>query len=141
MIRRQLISDELRYNHQTSPRKKRTFRGSNLFQPTILYQNRLNSQINYFPKNWLGKKFISWDGEFIQSYVRNVQLHRNNPNVISEFEIANFCKSGSYRILYVNIDPYTNVMYVRSKPNIETVPGRLNVFLTTDNTIVKVAYF
>jgi|ERR1700678_2382360 len=138
-IRRQLISDELRYSHQTSPRKRRTTQGSSLFQPTILYMNKIDNTNRFVPNNWIGKKFIPWNGEYIQSYVRSIQLGTNNKNVVSEFEIANYCKSNSYRILYVVVD--VNGVFVKSKPSIEYIPSRMNIFLTTDNVIYNVLYF
>ena len=140
-VRRQFISDELRYSHQTSPRKVRTYRGTALFQPTILYRGDIDTNSNLkIPNSWIGKVLIPWNGEYIQSYIRSVQLGKNDPNVVSEFEIANYCKSNSYRILYVYYDT-AGRMIVKSKPHIDFVPGRMNVFLTTDNVIQKIAYF
>lgn len=139
-IRRQLISNELGYSNQISPRKVRTYRNTSLFQPTILYRGTIEKDKNLLPNKWIGKKLIPWNGEYIQSYVRSVQLGTNNPDIVSEFEIANYCKLYSYRILYVVIDSNGN-MNVKSKPSIDFVPGRMNIFLTTDNIIRKIAYF
>lgn len=139
-VRRQFISDELRYSHQTSPRKSRTFRGSSLFQPTILYRGDIDTVKEEIPNSWVGRKLIPWNGEYIQSYIRSVQLGKNDPTVVSEFEIANYCKSNSYRILYVFFD-LNGQMIVKSKPQIDFVPGRMNLFLTTDDVIRKIAYF
>lgn len=138
-VRRQLISDELRYSHQTSPRKSRTYRGSSLFQPTIFYNNRV---YNASPtgNNWLGKRLIPWNGELISSYIRSVQLKKNDTSVVSEFEIANHCKSNSYRIIYVLINS-KNQIFMKSKPSIDYVPSRMNIMLTPDNIIRKIAYF
>ena len=139
MIRRQLISDELRYSHQTSPRKTRTYVGSSLYQPTLLYVSKLDQNTLPKPESWVGKELIPWNGEFIQPYLRSIQLGINNPKIISEFEIANYCKSNYYRIFYVY---YQNgEMYVKSKPSIDYVPSRMNIFLTTDNVIRKIMYF
>ena len=136
MIRRQLISDELRYSHQTSPRKTRTVRGSGVFQPSILYQSTV---VKFSPNDWVGRKLIQWDGENIMPYIRSVQLFKNDPDSVSEFEIANFAKSGSYRVLYVI--KIGNKLFLKSKPSIDTVPSRLNVLVTPDNIIQKIMYF
>ena len=138
MWRRQLISDELRYSHQTSPRKTRTLRSGGVFLPTILYRNDMEVDMT---NNWVGKEFIPWNGEFILPYVRSVYLMKNNPNIVSEFEIANFAKPNIYRVLYVIIDPRTGKLIMKSKPSVEYEPGRLNVLLTPDNIIRKIAYF
>lgn len=137
MIRRQLISDELRYSHQTSPRKVRTFRGPGQFQPTLLYRRELESnQPDGIPARWIGRILIPWNGNIIQSYIRTVQLGRNDPAIISEFEIANYAKPNTYRILYVDGD------IVKSKPQIGYVPNRLNVLVDpVSNIIQSVLYF
>jgi hypothetical protein len=137
-VRRHLISNELRYKHQTSPRKIKTHRGSSLFQPTILYKSALSSN-PLVP--WIGKKLIPWNGEYIQPYLRSVQLGLNNPYVISEFEIADYCKPNSYRILYMVWCPIHQQYVVKSKPQVDYVPSRLNIMLTTDNIIKNVLYF
>lgn len=139
MIRRQLISDELRYTHQTSPRKTRTIRGTSLFQPTILYLEKIDKISLPKPDSWIGKKLIQWDGENLQNYLRSVQLGLNNKSEISEFEIANYAKSESYRILYVYFK--NGIMYVKSKPQIDYVPSRMNILLTPDNIIQDIKYF
>jgi len=136
MMRRQVISDELRYTHQHSPRKIRTFNGTSLFQPSLLYKDTMQVMD---PKNWVGKKLIPWNGEIIADYIKNVYLGKNDPDVISEFEIADYCKPRSYRILYVFIKD--GKMYLRSKPTVDYVPSRLNIFVTTDDVIRLVSYF
>ncbi len=135
-MRRQLISDELRYSHQHSPRKIRTFNGTSLFQPSALYKDSMQV---LDPKKWVGKKLIPWNGELITDYIRNVYLNKNDPDVVSEFEVANFCKPRAYRILYVIKDG--NKMYLKSKATADYIPSRLNIFLTTDNIIQLVSYF
>lgn len=137
MLRRQLISDELRYSHQTSPRKTRTVQGSSLFQPTLLYK----SDVAVFdPSDWVGREFVPWNGENIESYKRSVFLGTNNPDYVSEFEIANYAKPNMYRIVYVI--RCQGHLYFKSKPNIEYIPSRLNLLITpSDNIIRKVAYF
>jgi hypothetical protein len=72
--------------------------------------------------------------------MRNVYLGKNDPDVVSEFEIANYCKPLSYRILYVII-ANNGKIYLRSKPTVDYVPSRLNIFVTTDNTIRLISYF
>lgn len=139
MIRRQLISDELRYSHQTSPRKTRTIQGSSLNNPTILYIHKLEKNMLEKPNHWIGKKLIQWDGEYIQPYLREKQLGLNNPSVISEFEIANYCKPNTYRILYGF--KKNGKFYIKSKPSVEWVPSRMNIVLTPDNIIQQILYF
>jgi hypothetical protein len=136
MQRRQIISDELRYDHQTSPRKVRTFNGTSLGQPSLLYKDTM--QVND-PKKWIGKTMIPWNGEIIQGYIRSVYLGKNDPDSISEYEIANYAKSRSYRILYVT--KINGKLYLKSKPTVDYTPSRLNILLTTDNVIQLVAYF
>lgn len=137
MQRRQFISDELRYSHQTSPRKVATFGGAPSPQPSILYINNVKTD----PKsNWIGKILVPWNGENIESYKRAIQTGTNNPKYVSEFEIANFCRPYIYRIVYVEIDKNNN-LFMKSKPSIEYVPSRLNVLLTPDNIIRSIAYF
>ncbi len=130
-VRRQLISDELRYSHQTSPRKVRTCLGVSII-PTILYDNK---KYNSDPKDWIGKLLIPWNGENIENYMRLTTLGLNNRKIINEFDISNYTKT-IYRIIYID-----EFGYMKSKPSVDKVPSRLNIFLTTDNIIRHVSYF
>src|SRR5271168_3850874 len=128
-VRRQLISNELQYTHQTSPRKTRTQSGSPVI-PTILYDSRMHSND---PKHWIGKTLIPWNGENMESYARLAAL-ANSKTTVNESDVANYTKL-IYRILYID-----DRGYLKSKPSIDKVPARLNLFLTTDNIIRHVAY-
>lgn len=147
MLRRQLISDELRYSHQTSPRKVRTYGATGLFQPTILYRGDVTTAPSN--KRWVGRILAPWNGNIIQSYIRSVQLGRNNPEVVSEFEIANFAKPHIYRILYTDTpgDPASTVpgfngISIKSKPEVLYIPERLNIIVNpVNNMILDTAYF
>lgn len=129
MYRRQLLSDELRYDHQTSPRKSRTQLGQKLIN-TTLYSSMY--EINKKPTDVIGKRLIPWNGESIDRYSQYVALNKNE---ISEFDIANITKQ-IYRIIYIDDNGY-----LRSKPSVDKNPNRLNIFLTTDNIIRHIAYF
>lgn len=142
MIRRQSLSttyndNEFKKNNVThlSYRQARTHRGSDLFQPTIFYQNyfkRLRNQ-------WIGKIMIPWNGENIHYYIRQKQLGLNDPKYINEYEIAESFKPLDYRILYGVFD--NGKLIVKSRPSKYYTPARPNLILTPDNVIQDIMFF
>lgn len=138
-VRRQNLFTVPRYNFQSNPQKYRTVRGSSLFQPTILYKSKFKPVYLPIPNHWIGKKMIPWNGELINDYLRRKYLGLNDPDYISEYEVADYNNPNSYRILYCYMDG--NNLIIKSKPHIDFVPSRLNLCLLPDNTIVKIGYF
>ena len=138
-VRRQNLFIVPRYHHQSNPQKYRSIRGSSLFQPTILYKSKFKPVYLPVPQSWIGKKMIPWNGELVTEYLRRKYLGLNDPDYISEYEIADYAGSESYRILYCFIE--NNTLVIKSKPQVDYVPSRLNICLLPDNTIVKIGYF
>lgn len=146
MIRRQSVSTgygtgfksrDYKANHvdRLSYRQARTHRGSDLFQPTIFYQDKFKTMHN----EWIGKILIPWNGENIHHYLRQKELGLNDPRFISEYEIANYFRPLEYRILYAVFE--NGELKVKSRPSKYYVPARPNLILTTDNKIQDIIYF
>lgn len=143
MIRRQQVitnycpRNKLRcYKNQLSFRKVGTVTGSSLFEPTILYKDSFILECN----KWIGKILIPWNGENVQDYVRSVELGTNDPRYINEFEIANKLKPNNYRILYAVYDNHGELK-IKSIPQIDYVPSRVNLILTAHDNIIRLVSF
>lgn len=141
MIRRQNLLNNNCYqdkcfNTQISFRKARTVGAGSNFQDSILYQDKFEFEIN----DWIGKIMIPWNGENMESFIRKKKLGLINPEIISEFEIANHLKPHIYRILYA-VELPNGKLQIKSKPQIDYVPSRANLILTTDNRIQAIVYF
>ena len=123
MLRRHVYSQELRYEHEHSPRKWRSFQPGGQFKPTTLYRRQ-----EYRPPakehNWIGKTFIP-AGSFT-----------SGANTIHEREIMRAARMYSYRIIYANPDGS-----YKSKIRVESRPEQLNIVLDFNNTIIDVIYF
>lgn len=129
MLRRQFHSQELRYDHEYTPRKQRQFAPGGQFQPTWLYRKQIYRPQG--PKNpWIGKFFIP---------TGSVPANPEKTNYVREYDVMKKTGRYSYRILYavVSGDKYT----IKSKPSVEGRPNQLNLILNTDNRILDVQYY
>lgn len=157
--RRQLLSYDdwvhKPFYHQTSPRKWRSYDYSKNvpdYTPSLLYTGScgwardgehtcgragIMRAANDAPGYWIGKKLIYWQGESLDSFVQQVRLMKfSKENAISEFEIAQFARPNTYRIIFVD-----NAGIWRSKPDTTYRAGRLNLFIGPDDRIRGVGYF
>jgi hypothetical protein len=135
MLRRPLFSQEVEYSHQTSPRKWSTVGRTTQLQPSIFRHHEMYKphRDDFSGKKWIGKYLIPY-----QSMHCNKQCDRE---YISELEIMRSTGMFSYRLIFVTRTNKPNVYIIKSKPTIETSPGRLNLFITPQLLIVDAQYF
>lgn len=123
MLRRHTKSDEPRYSHESTPRKRRSFLGANSQEGNIL-----RHRSSYRPENeWINKRFIPL-GQFPRV---------GETEYVSEREIMRISGQYMYRIIFANQDGS-----YKSKPAIEYRPHQLNIVLDPNTErIIDVAYF
>ena len=140
MIRRDLIIQDLRYSHRTTPRKQRTYAHSTAYQSSTLYRSLRGHSTPMIEtklsdrgdgiKKWIGKLFIpsheSENPEIINIKARSREF-------VTENEIAQFARPNYYRIFRVRDEK------VVSKPKI--LNGyELSIFLDENDKILDVRY-
>ena len=160
MIRRHIIAQDLRYSHETTPRKQRTYAHSSAFQPSLLYRSPGPSPLGprgiYVPgtnwddspaQKWIGKVFIS--NETSPQELQIVLQQAKKRDYITESEVAQYAKPNYFRIIRVRYSEPGLIrglieepqMIVRSFPNVRGRPKQLNLFLDENDIIREVRYF
>lgn len=143
MLRRQVISHNRNHDHQGTPYKQRTYLPAPTYTgDTVLYGRKLENPLSAFDEldptlqKWVGKKIIE-----------NGEAPIMNNDVVLEVEIAKYCRPHIYRIVYtgnpdiMTADLNDKIIGMRSRPNIDYRPARLNVFVNSDGKIIGFGYF
>jgi hypothetical protein len=147
-LRRQILSFDdwvhTPFYHQTNPSKWRTINNVQYapgYQPsrwTVRQFNQYQSPTTVDKpfRDWIGKKLLYWEGESIYSYIQQIRMMKYGENSIGEYEIAQFTRPNIYRIIFIDKQGKW-----RSKPSVEYMAGRLNIFVDPDDVIRNIAYF
>jgi len=126
-IRSHIRSQELRYDHEHSPRKQRMFAAGGQFQPSRLYNNQLYKPTKPEPEaEWIGKFFIP-EG--------SIPANPEKDNYVREYDVMKRAGKYSYRVLYAHNGQ------LKSKAAIERRPGQMNLIINTNNRILSVEYY
>lgn len=147
MIRRHVIRQDLRYSHQTTPRKQRTYAHTSVFHPTLFYKSSPRGV--YTPnvydntwegaptRKWIGKVFVSMDSspQEIQAALREARTR----DYVHESEVAQAARPNYFRIFRV-IHKDGKLM-VRSKPHVYGRPQQMNLFIDEKDIIRDVQFF
>ena len=142
MLRRLSTSQDLRYSYEANPRKSRSVKHSNYFQPSIYWKGSRGIYTpisDTFGANWKGKVFIPYRQDEpwqIARALRKAGRSMQKNQYALEYEIMRNQSPNVYRI--IRADHQGNW---RSKFAVEYRPQRLNIILSPTDIILDVLYF
>jgi hypothetical protein len=137
-----MIVSDLRYSHEHSPRKQRSFRHSNYFKPTIYWKGSrgiFTPTSDKFGARWKGKVFIPYEKDEpwqIAAALKTAGKPFLTSSYALEYEIMRTHRPNIYRIIRVGYDGRW-----LSKFGVEYRPQRLNILLNPTDVIVGIMYF
>jgi hypothetical protein len=136
MLRRQVLDwddwGNPKRSHITTPRKRSSWMGNNVFEHVIGYREKIYGPTNMDPAyKWIGRKLIPFGMSPWYMFDRLSEKE----NVIAEEYIAYKARPYIYRIIFVKGNE------LRSKPEIHYVPNRINLLVDADTErIVDILY-
>lgn len=119
-----------RYNHRWNPRKWKSIKYSQVYNPTMLHGAQIILKKGNVENGWIGKYFVPYSSKV--QYVEG-------DNYVLEEDIAYFSGMYTYRIVFGKI--IGGKFIFQSTLRIENRPKQMNILIDQYGIIYDVMYF